>query len=143
MSQKLVILYTDGGARGNPGPSAIGVVLRDERGKTIEELKAGIGIATNNTAEYIALIRGLELALKHKATHILCYSDSELMISQVSGTYRVKAVHLIDLYNKVKRLQSQFNEVNYKHVFRTDAGIVRADALVNECLDQNVLGTKY
>jgi len=126
-------IYTDGGARGNPGPAAIGVVIYDNKEK-IKEFKKCIGIATNNQAEYTAMIKAFELAKDLKAKELKVYSDSELLIRQVTGEYRVKNEKLKELFSKLKSLEKNFT-VSYEHVFRENPGIVNADRLVNEALD--------
>ena len=126
-------LNTDGGARGNPGPAAIGVTLQSENGESIFEHKEKIGITTNNVAEYRALIKGLELALQNGVQDIECILDSELVVKQVNGLYRVKEGNLKILHGEVKNLLAKFNSHQVKHVRRKDNS--RADKLVNQALD--------
>jgi len=121
-------INTDGGARGNPGPAAIGITLRSESGEIILKHKEKIGDATNNVAEYKALIKGLELALQNGAEDIVCVLDSELV-----GLYRVKEDTLKILHAEVKTLLSKFKNFLVKHVKRKDNS--DADKLVNEALD--------
>ncbi len=128
-------IYTDGGARGNPGPAAIGVVVCDSAGKVIFEHADTIGIATNNTAEYCALIAGLELVKRFKAKEVDCFTDSELLVNQLSGNFKIKADHIRALYMRAKKAAELFDRVTYHHKPRETAMICEADRLVNEALD--------
>jgi ribonuclease HI len=129
------MLYTnsDGGARGNPGPGAIGVVIRKE-GKILKTYSKKVGKVTNNIAEYLALIKALELALKH-SKEVTCILDSELIVKQLNGEYRVKNLKLKELFEKVKKLGKKFRKVNYKHVSRWHKFQQLADELLNKELD--------
>ncbi len=133
MSNKLVI-YTDGGARGNPGPAAIGVVIQDSQGKTIKEVGRYLGEATNNQAEYQAVIVALEEAKKLQADQIDFYLDSELVVKQLNRHYKIKDKILGSLFIKVWNLKSQFRQVNFFHIPREQNK--KADAIVNKVLDQ-------
>jgi len=126
-------LYTDGGARGNPGPAGIGAVLLTAGGDLVEELGDFIGTATNNVAEYQALLNGLELALDHKVERLDVFLDSELVVRQVNGQYKVKDAGLKPLHQQACLLLSRFLEVDVKHVRRELNA--EADRLVNEALD--------
>ncbi len=128
-------IYTDGGARGNPGPAAIGIVVCDEYGEIIFTHQDTIGIATNNTAEYCALIAGLELAKRFKAAHVECYTDSELMKNQLCGNFKIKAEHIKTLYERAKQIAENFKSVTYHHQPRETPLIREADKLVNSALD--------
>ncbi len=123
----------DGGARGNPGPAAIGVVLRDGEGQVLEEVGETIGEATNNVAEYRALLRGIELAKAHSASDLELIGDSELVVRQVEGRYKVKNAGMKDLHAEVVRLLRDFDVWSIRHVRRGENG--DADRLVNEALD--------
>ena len=105
MKAKKVIVFTDGAAEPNPGPAAIGAVIKDEQGKVITTISQSIGRATNNQAEYWAIITAMEEAIKLGTTHIELKSDSELVVRQINGIYRVKKLELKPLYQKVKHLQ--------------------------------------
>lgn len=131
----VIKLFTDGGSRGNPGPGAIGLLLLDEQNREIDSFKECIGHTTNNRAEYQALIKGLDLAAKHTRDRVLCFSDSELVIKQMSGIWRLKNDELRALYHKAKDKERPFKEVTYTHVRRTDPNIKKADRLVNDALD--------
>lgn len=128
-----VILYTDGGARGNPGPAAVGVVLYDQSGKEQKRLGQVIGNTTNNQAEYKALIAGLEQALKLGATEVVCHLDSELVVRQMQGKYKVREPGLLSLAPQVFRLMGKLKHVQFVHVPREKNKL--ADKLVNEALD--------
>ncbi len=127
-----IILHTDGAARGNPGPAAIGVVITDTSGKEIEAFGEAIGHATNNEAEYRALLRGLEHAARHGDT-IEIRTDSELLARQLSGAYRVRAANLQPLHAQAQRALQSFARVTIAIIPRELNR--RADALANAALD--------
>lgn len=133
-----MILYTfsDGGARGNPGPAAIGVVVCEPGGKIVAETAECIGEMTNNKAEYRAMLKALELARAHKAGSLLCHGDSELIIFQLQGRYRIKDAGLKLLAEKVKSAAGAFEAVTWKQVPREHPMIRRADRLLNQALDR-------
>jgi ribonuclease HI len=122
----------DGGARGNPGPAAIGVVLRGED-EVLEEVGETIGEATNNVAEYRALLRGIELAAQHGASELELIGDSELVVRQVEGRYKVKNAGMKELHEEVKRALREFDSWSIRHVRRAENA--DADRLVNQALD--------
>jgi ribonuclease HI len=128
-----VTVNVDGGARGNPGPAAIGVVLRDGEGQMLEEVGETIGEATNNVAEYRALLRGIELAKAHGASDLELIGDSELVVRQVEGRYKVKNAGMKELHAEVLRSLRDFGAWSICHVRRGDNA--DADRLVNEALD--------
>ena len=103
--------YSDGGARGNPGPAAIGVLICDESGESLREHRETIGEATNNVAEYTAVIVGLEQAKELGASEVDYYVDSELVAHQINGKYRIKAPHIRALYQQVKIMMTSFKKV--------------------------------
>src|SRR3989344_4573797 len=112
-------LYTDGGSRGNPGEAAVGCVLIDPlTGNVLKEYKEAIGIHTNNVAEYKALIIGLELARNYHPNRLVCHLDSELIVKQLSGEYRVKMPTLQPLMDEIQELLADFKEVSFRHVPR-------------------------
>ena len=130
------MIYTnsDGGARGNPGPGAIGVIVRKDE-EILTRYSAKIGkFVTNNIAEYEALIKALELASKF-TDEVTCVLDSELVVKQLLGEYKVKNPHLLPLFLKVQRLQENFKKIKYQHVSREDKFQVLVDELLNEELD--------
>jgi ribonuclease HI len=123
----------DGGARGNPGPAAIGVVVRGDGGEVIEEVGERIGEATNNVAEYKALLKGIELAAARGGTELELVGDSELVVRQVEGRYKVKNAGIKPLHAEVKRALRGFDSWSIRHVRREQNS--DADRLVNEALD--------
>jgi ribonuclease HI len=125
-------MHIDGAARGNPGPAAYAVVIARPGQPTVEEAET-IGTATNNVAEYTALVRGLELATELGVKKLAAFSDSELLVKQMAGEYRVKHPDLLPLYEEAVRLRRGFDAVTITHVRR--AQNARADALCNEALD--------
>jgi ribonuclease HI len=128
--------YSDGGARGNPGPGAIGVLLCSPKDKVLCEHRDVIGHATNNVAEYCALIAALELAKELGADEVESFLDSELVVQQLSGRYRIKSESLKQLVGEVKKLEKDFVKISYHHVPRTHARMRHADRLVNRALDE-------
>ena len=126
-------LYTDGGARGNPGPAAAAYVLEAEDGTVLDARGETIGVATNNVAEYRALVAGLAKALTLGVDEIDVVSDSELLVKQMNGEYRVKNAALIDLSLEAARLAREIGRVRYRAVRRAENEL--ADRLVNEALD--------
>jgi ribonuclease HI len=115
---KKLVIYTDGGANPNPGPASIGAVIRDEEGHAVSLISLSIGIATNNEAEYQAVIAALEMASKLGAERVELRSDSELLVRQVNGQYKVKAASIRPLYLAVKQAQLRFGECVFKHIPR-------------------------
>jgi ribonuclease HI len=132
---KKIFLVTDGGSRGNPGPSAIGYGIYDQDWNIIEEKSEYIGKGTNNEAEYRALVAALGRAILYCKEDVEHYSDSELLVKQLKGQYRVKAGNLKPLFSKVSTMRKKFGSVKHKHVRRTDRRLARIDGLVNEALD--------
>jgi ribonuclease HI len=126
-------LWTDGGARGNPGPAAYAFVLEAEDGTVLEARGEAIGHATNNVAEYAALVAGLRRAAELGVTALELRSDSELMVKQMRGEYRVKNKDLQELFLDASRAARRLGEVTYTHVRREHNEL--ADRLVNEALD--------
>ena len=132
---KKAVIYSDGGARGNPGPAAVGVLICDDQGNEIEEYAEVIGETTNNVAEYKGVLVGLEMAKKLGFEEIHYFGDSELVVRQLSGIYKVKTPHILVLYQQVKVLEKFFKKITYQHVPRTHEKIQHVDALVNQVLD--------
>lgn len=127
--------YSDGGARGNPGPSGIGVVVCDEKDQVLEVKAECIGHGTNNVAEYQAMLLALTLAKKHGATQLLCTADSQLLIYQLQGIYRIKNPALQVLAEKVRSAVKGFEKVSWRHVPREHPMITLADKNLNQALD--------
>lgn len=129
-----MILYCDGASRGNPGPGAYGFVLLSEK-EIVFSQGARMGVVTNNVAEYEGLLKGLEKSLELGATEIAVRSDSQLLVRQLLGEYKVKAPHIIPLVEKAKMLLSRFKQVDIAHIPREENSL--ADALCNEALDKS------
>jgi len=131
-------IYTDGGSRGNPGPAAYAVIISDENDRIVREFAAYLGRATNNEAEYRGLIAGLREAEGIEAKEISVVMDSEVVVKQMTGEYRVKAGNLSPLHREAKERMRRFEDSAIEHVEREHPMIVRADGLVNEELDRHV-----
>ena len=127
------LLYTDGGARGNPGPAAYGFVLEAEDGTVLDSRGEAIGVATNNVAEYRGLVAGLARALELSVPEVEVRSDSELLVKQMTGVYRIKNEALRMLSLEASGIARQLERVEYVHVRREKNKL--ADRLVNEALD--------
>lgn len=128
-----VIINCDGAARGNPGPAGAGAVVVDDAGQVLAEVAEGLGETTNNVAEYTAAIRGLEEAERLGATQVLLRSDSQLLINQLTGRYRVKTAHLVPLHRRIRELVTRFERVTFEHVPRERNA--EADRLANLGVD--------
>jgi ribonuclease HI len=133
-----LVVNVDGGARGNPGPAAVGVVVRSPDGELVEERGERIGIATNNVAEYRALLLGIERAAARGVSEVELIGDSELIVRQVKGEYKVKEATLRGLHAEVKEALRPFDRWSIRHVRREQNA--EADRLVNEALDGGVRG---
>lgn len=125
-------LHTDGGARGNPGPAGSGFVLQLSADKTIKQ-GSYLGEMTNNQAEYRALLAGLKQAQAEGVRELICYLDSELIVNQLNGSYRVKDAKLAPLYREAQTISASFNQISFHHVPR--AKNAHADELVNRAID--------
>ena len=147
-SGKILIIHSDGGARGNPGPAGIGVVLQSEdtaavagsapsNQTIIAEIQKYIGETTNNVAEYSALLAGLNRAEELGYANIRCFLDSELVVKQLNGQYKIREPHLQQLAAEVLRLRNKFANVTFTHVRREKNS--HADKLVNAAIDAHVL----
>jgi len=128
-----LILYSDGGARGNPGPGAVGIVIKNADGRVIKEIGKFIGRATNNEAEYKGVIFGLEACHEKNATEVTCFIDSLLVVNQLNGDFKVKDKKIKTFWTQVKNLEKKFSKVTYHHIPRTKNFL--ADKIVNEVLD--------
>ncbi len=129
-----VNIYSDGGSRGNPGPAAIGVYIEDKAGKKIKSISRYIGETTNNQAEYQAVLAGLAYVKDLKPEEVTCYLDSELVVKQMNGEYKVKDPDLAEQFIKVWNLQHEFAKIEFKHIRREKNK--KADMLVNLALDR-------
>jgi len=130
---KALVLHFDGGSRGNPGPAGIGVTLTDSQGTPLYELGEFLGRCTNNVAEYTALLRGLNAAKTLGAAKLTVHSDSELLVRQINGIYKVKSPDLKPLFQKAVALINALGDVTVTHVYRE--GNTRADELANLAMD--------
>ena len=128
-----VVAYIDGGARGNPGPAGFGVRIEDSNGTLVEEFAESIGIATNNVAEYRGLLAALEWAKRHGRRVLRVRSDSQLLVQQMLGNYRVKNPGLLPLHAKARLLAHEVGEVTFEHVGRSLNA--HADRLANTAMD--------
>jgi len=133
LKNKKVFIYSDGGSRGNPGPSGIGIVILDEKKKRIKELFKYIGETTNNNAEYNAVIAGLEEALNLNAEEAVLYLDSELVVKQLTGEYRVKNAEIKPLFDRAVEKLKNFKSYEIKHIDREKNK--EADKLVNKAIN--------
>jgi ribonuclease HI len=130
-----VLINTDGGSRGNPGPGACGAVLTNTNGSVLLQQGKFLGICTNNEAEYHGLILGLELALEAHTESVEMLLDSELVVKQLTGAYRVKDAKLLPLYRQAKELEQRIGQVVYRAIPREQNKL--ADAMVNKVLDEH------
>jgi ribonuclease HI len=128
--------HIDGGARGNPGPAGYGVVIQDQSGRKVAQLSEYLGHQTNNFAEYQGLIAALEYALEHGAKALKVISDSELMVRQIKGIYKVKNATLQDLHSRAKELIAKFDWFSISHALREQN--TEADRLANEAMDKGM-----
>ena len=133
---KNLTVFTDGASRGNPGDASIGVVVKDDQGKVLQTISEYLGIATNNSAEYRALIRGLECVQTFRPDQVDFYLDSQLVVRQMTGVYKIKHKGIIPLAKKVQVLCRQLlpGRVHFYHIPREKNR--EADALANEALDK-------
>ncbi len=131
-----LIAHSDGGARGNPGPAGYGVVIKDESGRKVAALSEYLGHQTNNFAEYQGLIAALEYALKHGPKALKLISDSELLVRQIKGIYKVKNATLQDLHGRAKELIAQLDWFSIGHAFREQNQ--EADLLANDAMDKGM-----
>ena len=131
-----LIAHIDGGARGNPGPAGFGVVLEDASGRHVESLSRFLGHQTNNFAEYSGLLAALEYAIGHGQSALEVISDSELMVKQINGQYKVRHPALLELHKRAKSLIAQLRWFNIHHVLRGKNK--EADALANKAMDEGM-----
>jgi ribonuclease HI len=135
-TEDLITAWCDGGSRGNPGPSGYGVVVQDAQKQTIGELSEFLGRKTNNFAEYSGLLAALEFALAHHHPRLRVISDSELMVKQIKGQYKVNSPELRPLYDEAKRRIAQLESFQIQHVLREKNR--RADELANDAMDRGM-----
>ncbi|MGC1363373.1 MAG: ribonuclease HI family protein [Silvibacterium sp.] len=134
--QGMITAFCDGGARGNPGPAGFGVYIQDEHGAKVAELSEYLGFRTNNFAEYSGLLAALEFALRYEHPRLKVVSDSELMVKQIKGQYKVKSPDLRPLYEEAKRRIAGLESFQIQHVLRNKNK--EADRLANEAMDKGM-----
>jgi ribonuclease HI len=130
----VIVAYIDGGSRGNPGPAGYGVRIEDADGQLVEELHGALGVATNNVAEYRGLLAALQWAVDRGVRRLAVRSDSELLVKQMRGDYRVKHPNLQPLYRDARTLVDRLDRVTFEHVRRELN--VEADRLANKAMDE-------
>jgi probable phosphoglycerate mutase len=135
-SGESIVAYCDGGSRGNPGPAGFGVYIQDSAGKVVGELSQFLGTHTNNFAEYSALLAALEFAIANSHTSLRVVSDSELMVKQIKGQYRVNSPELRPLYEEAKRRIGRLDHFQIQHVLREKNR--HADRLANVAMDRGM-----
>jgi ribonuclease HI len=131
-------IYADGASRGNPGEAGAGAVICDDRGRTMKELKSWLGMTSNNVAEYRALLLAVEKALELGARRVTVFLDSELVVRQLRGEYRVREPHLKTLHQKALEVLNRFSQYSILYIPREENR--RADQLANEAIDQKIKG---
>ena len=136
METRLTI-FTDGVARGNPGDGGFGVVIKGKDGTLMEEIGGYLGVTTNNFAEYSGLVAALKASIKYQPAHIEIYSDSQLVVRQLNGLYRVKSESLLPLHKEARRLMSLLGNIAVFYIPREKNK--EADALANKVVDQKIL----
>jgi len=129
-------VYTDGASRGNPGPAAIGYAVYDSDGRLIDKDSKAVGVRTNNQAEYEAFVWALERVVKKGATDVRFYSDSELLVRQVNGQYKIKDLRLRDLHDLAQGYIDALDGFEIEHVSRQNERTARVDEMINEELDE-------
>ncbi|MBE0479306.1 ribonuclease HI family protein [Candidatus Aerophobetes bacterium] len=125
-----IVLYTDGASLGNPGKAGVGFILYTPQHQLIKKEAKFIGTATNNVAEYLALIYGMQQALREGAKELICYTDSELLVNQLAGKYKVRSKNLLLFYNQVKHLETLFDRVRFSYISRDNN--IEADRLAKK-----------
>ncbi len=136
MGRKALNIYVDGASRGNPGKAGIGIIVYDDRNKVIRRFKQYLGRTTNNVAEYMALIYALQEGLISRNSSLTIYTDSELVIKQLEGKYRIKDELLKMLFKQVEHLKEGFEEVRIKHIDGKENK--EADRLANQAIDMSL-----
>jgi len=139
-AQPAIVANIDGGARGNPGPAAYGVVVRNSKGEVLAELSDYLGLQTNNYAEYSGLLAALEYAVGEKHPSLKIFSDSELLVRQIQGRYKVNNLALQELFGRAQSLVRKLQHFSIEHVLRERNK--EADRLVNKVLDERARGAR-
>jgi ribonuclease HI len=136
-SARKITVETDGASRGNPGLAGAGIIIKDDQGRRIETIQKFLGVTTNNQAEYQALIEGLRAAKRHDPAEVIVQMDSELVVKQMTGQYRVRHPEMLPLYLEAMELVSGFPEVRFVHVMREkNPG---ADQVANMAIDSRMV----
>ena len=135
MNKEKLIIYCDGGSRGNPGPAGLGAVIYDKDKNKLFEISEFLGVSTNNQAEYKGVLKAIEKAKEMKAKELTFYLDSELIVKQMNGQYRVKNKDLLPIYMEIRKYILEFEKVEFNHVRREYNK--EADALANMAMDAN------
>jgi ribonuclease HI len=135
MKKEKLIIYCDGGSRGNPGPAGLGAVIYDENKSKVFEISEFLGVTTNNQAEYKGVLQAIKKAQELKAKELIFYLDSELVVKQMKGQYRVKNKDLLPLYMEIRKYILEFQKVEFNHVRREYNK--EADALANMAMDEH------
>lgn len=139
MTRREVVIYTDGASRGNPGRAGVGVVIKDTKGNILKRISEYVGVTTNNVAEYVALLTALD-SVKQKVDSVTIFSDSELLVRQVKGEYKVRNKKLKAFYNSAMAMLGWFKEFRIHHISREENR--EADSLANKAINSNVARTK-
>lgn len=139
-SRARLIIFSDGAARGNPGPAGAGGLIKDSTGEVLAEISEYLGETTNNVAEYKALILTLEKALQYGKDEVKIYLDSELLVRQLTGAYKVKNSGLKPLFERARQLLTAFNKAGIEHIYRSENA--HADELANKAIDKFIKGEK-
>lgn len=134
--EKTLHIYTDGASRNNPGESGIGVVIKNDQNEVIDTLSEYLGIGSNNRAEYMALIRALEVARKFDPQAVHFYLDSQLVVRQIMGEYKVRDAGLMPLFLKAKQIFNEYKKWSIQHIYREENS--EADALANAAVQKKV-----
>ena len=132
-----LLIYTDGASRGNPGKAAWGFSICTAAGERLTERSGYMGTASNNVAEYTAIIAALKAAASLSRGKVTCISDSQLVVNQLAGNWKIKKPHLKVLHTEAKKLEKQFASVTYRHVQRETPQIARVDRMINHELDKH------
>lgn len=135
-----LLIYSDGGSRGNPGPAGIGILIYSPEGRLLKDHREFIGRATNNQAEYAAVLKALGLASGFTRGEVACHSDSQLLVNQLSGRFRVKNPGIREALQRVRQAERPFSRVSYSYLPRTNPRMRLADALVNRVLNERSRG---
>ncbi len=133
----MILIFTDGASRGNPGPAACAFVIKNDDNTMLASSVCYLGITTNNVAEYTAIIQALMWAIENDAHVVQVFSDSELVIRQLTGVYRIYKPHLKSLFDEIMKLTSHFSSITFTHVPRTHPDIRYCDQMCNEELDRH------